>query len=181
MSDSQGPSELHYELMVQDALRGVVRDALKDTAENGLPGAHHFYLALDVNHSGVSVPDFLREKFPDELTVVIQHQFEDLEVDDDGFAVTLFFDGKEARITATFKAVKGFFDPSVQFGLQFSTDNDGQAPKAVVPANADGDGPSGDDTDPSDPNDPKPTPPDGGKPDAPKTGEVVSLDQFRKK
>lgn len=115
MSDSI----LRYDRMVENALRGVVRDALAETALHGLPGDHHFYITFHTAHPGVVMSDHIRARHPDEMTVVLQHQFWDLEVDDEGFEVTLSFSGKSERLVVPFAAVSGFADPSAKFGLQF--------------------------------------------------------------
>ena len=109
-----------YPRILQRALRSVVREVLLRTAADGLPGDHHFYISLRTDHPGVQLPAFLRERYPEEITVVLQHQYWDLEVDEDGFAVTLRFDGEQARaLGVPFEAVVAFFDPAAQFGLRF--------------------------------------------------------------
>jgi hypothetical protein len=108
-----------YPRILQRALRSVVREVLGRTAEAGLPGEHHFYLSLRTDHPASELPAFLRERYPEEITVVLQNQFWDLAVDDDGFAVTLRFDGDPVRLAAPFDAVVAFFDPAAQFGLRF--------------------------------------------------------------
>ena len=112
-------SEIDYGVLLQRALRSVVRVVLERTVREGLPGEHHFYLSLRTDHPGTQVPPFLRQRFPEEITVVLQHQFRDLTVDDDGFAVTLRFDGMPARIVVPWEAVVAFFDPTAEFGLRF--------------------------------------------------------------
>ncbi|MBO9500603.1 ClpXP protease specificity-enhancing factor SspB [Brevundimonas sp. A19_0] len=154
--------EMHYERLAQDALRGVIRAALARAAEpDGLPGAHHFYITFQTRAKGVQLPPDVVAKYPEEMTVVLQHQYEDLVVEDDQFSVMLRFGGVPKAMTVPYRAINRFFDPSVQFLLQFETvaapdpDEDGdeeeavEAPVAEVPAD---DGP-----------------------------KVVSLDQFRKK
>lgn len=108
-----------YPRILQRALRSVVREVLLRTAADGLPGEHHFYLSLRTDHAGVQLPAFLRERYPEEMTVVLQNQFWDLQVDQDGFAVTLRFDGDPVRLGVPFEAVIAFFDPAAQFGLRF--------------------------------------------------------------
>jgi hypothetical protein len=108
-----------YPRILQQALRSVVREVLGRTAESGLPGEHHFYLSLRTDHPGIELPAFLRERYPEEITVVLQNQFWDLAVDGDGFAVTLRFDGDLVRLAVPFDAVVAFFDPAAQFGLRF--------------------------------------------------------------
>jgi hypothetical protein len=108
-----------YPRILQRALRSVVREVLTRTAAEGLPGEHHFYVSLRTDHTGVELPAFLRERYPQEMTVVLQNQFWDLQVDEQGFAVTLRFDGDPVRLAAPFEAVVAFFDPAAQFGLRF--------------------------------------------------------------
>jgi hypothetical protein len=110
---------IRYDLLAQDALRGVVRKVLADVATRGLPGEHHFFVSFDTRAEGVKISDRLRGKYPEELTIVLQHQFWDLVVNDDHFEVGVSFNGIPERLTVPFAAIKGFFDPSVQFGLQF--------------------------------------------------------------
>jgi len=116
--------ELRYDVMVQTALRSVVQQALTLVAEHGLPGDHHFYLAFNPQHPDADIPDFLKDRFGEEMTIVLQHQFWDLNVSDDGFGVTLQFDRKPYPLWVPFDALRGFFDPSVQFGLQFQGEDE---------------------------------------------------------
>ena len=116
-----GDSGLRYDVMVEAALRGVMRDALTHVARNGLPGAHHFYLSFRTGHPGVQLDAALKARFPDEMTIVLQHQFWDLKVEQDGFAVTLSFSNAPQRLVVPFAAVTAFNDPSVNFGLQFQS------------------------------------------------------------
>jgi hypothetical protein len=114
--------EIDYDFLTQQALKRVVRDVLQMTEELGsAPGDHHFYIEFDTRADGVAMPDHLLEVYPSRMTVVLQHQFDDLEVRDEGFAVTLWFKGQQARLTIPFDAVTSFADPSVQFGLRFDT------------------------------------------------------------
>lgn len=110
---------IRYDVLVQEALRGVVRKVLREVAETNLPGDHHFYIAFDTTAAGVRMSSRLRQQHPEEMTIVLQHQFWDLAVTDHGFEVGLSFGGVPERLLVPFAAVKGFFDPSVQFGLQF--------------------------------------------------------------
>ncbi len=110
---------IRYDLLAQDALRGVVRTVLADVARNGLPGDHHFFVGFSTTAPGVRISNRLRESYPEEMTIVLQHQFWDLEVTDTGFSVSLSFNGVPERLVVPFAAIKGFLDPSVQFGLQF--------------------------------------------------------------
>jgi len=120
MPDHSAPSPaLDYLRMVHEALRDVPRQALARVAEEGLPGDHHFVLAFKTREPGVRVPAFLRDLHPEEMTVVLQQQFWDLEVDREAFSVTLAFGGARHRITVPFAALTAFADPSVPFGLRF--------------------------------------------------------------
>lgn len=123
MSEDTGTQtgiQLRYDLMVERALLGVVRDALARVRDKGLPGDHHFYITFHTTHPGVVIPDDLRTRYPSEMTIVLQHQFSDLAITDDAFALTLSFAEVPARLTIPFAAVVAFADPSVQFGLQFT-------------------------------------------------------------
>ncbi len=154
--------EMHYERLAQDALRGVIRAALERAAEpEGLPGAHHFYITFQTRARGVVLPPDVVAKYPDEMTVVLQHQYSDLEIDADQFSVTLRFGGVPKSMTVPYRAITRFFDPSVQFLLQFET---------VVGPDPDEDG---DDEETVDVPVVEAPVDDGPK--------VVSLDQFRKK
>lgn len=179
------PDQIRYDLLTQQALRGVVRAVLSDAARKGLPGEHHFYIAFDTNADGVRMPDRLRSQYPEEMTIILQHQFWDLKVGDDEFEVGLSFGGVPAKLVIPFEAVKGFFDPSVQFGLQFEEvgEEDGQRP---VPANVQDKPvekrkrrPAPAATQPAE----APPAPVVPEPEAPAAGgaEVVRLDRFRKK
>lgn len=114
-------SEHHidYPRMVREALRHVVHQVLSDAAEAGVPEPHHFYLTFRTHHPGVELADFLREQYPEEMTVVLQHQFRELAVDEEGFAVTLSFGGRAERIRVPYAALVTFVDPSAEFGLRF--------------------------------------------------------------
>jgi len=158
-------SRFDYEYMVQSALRGVVRSVLEDVSKHGLLGNHHFYIAFRTDHPGVRVPDHLRERYPEEITIVIQHQYDNLRVFPDHFEVRLSFNRKGEDLFVPFAALSGFMDPSVQFGLQLQPVA-APAQAQDAPAEPD-DGPGPDDND-------TPTKPtaDGGN--------VVALDVFRK-
>ena len=145
--------ELNYGLMMQRALRYVMAEALGMVAESGLPGDHHFYITLDTNHPDLDMPDWLRADYPDQITIVLQYEFSDLEVSDDGFSVAMSFSDKLARIHAPFDAVLTFVDPSVEFGLKFEAQE----------------------TEPADQPEPEPA-----EPAQEGSAEVLSLDQFRK-
>lgn len=112
---------LRYDLMVQEALKGVVRKILTEAGRDGLPGEHHFYITFRTTAPGVRLSQRLRDKHPDEMTIVLQHQFWDLNVSEHSFEVGLSFSGVPERLLVPFDAVTTFFDPSVQFGLKFET------------------------------------------------------------
>jgi len=110
---------LSYERMVENALRGVLHQALKITEAEGLPGAHHFYITFDTTHSGVQIADSLKALHPNEMTIVVQHQYWDLLVDDEHFEIALSFNGVNQHLSVPFEAVTAFADPHAKFGLQF--------------------------------------------------------------
>jgi hypothetical protein len=110
---------IRYDLLVRDALRGVVRRVVADVAKNGLPGEHHFYISFDTRAPGVRLSPRLREQYPEEMTIVLQHQFWDLAADEHALEVGLSFGGVTEKLVVPYEALKGFFDPSVQFGLEF--------------------------------------------------------------
>ena len=112
---------IRYDILVQDALRGMVRDVLADVARKGLHGDHHFFITFDTNAEGVRLSERLHERYPEEMTVVLQHQFWDLKVTDEAFEVGLSFGGVAERLYVPFAAINSFADPSVQFALQFET------------------------------------------------------------
>ncbi len=181
---------IRYDLLTQQALRGVVRAVLTDAAKKGLPGEHHFYIAFDTRAEGVRIPDRLRAQYPEQMTIILQHQFWDLKVTDDEFEVGLSFGGIPAKLTIPFEAVKGFFDPSVQFGLQFEEVGDDEAQQRSAPANAEEQAPDQPTETrkrvPASPVAPKSEPPGAGsepQDEPPDNGgaEVVRLDRFRKK
>jgi uncharacterized protein len=165
---------LRYDRMVEDALRGVVRRALNDVSASGLPGDHHFYLTFRTGEPGVQIAPALKSQYPKEMTIVLQHQFWGLEVNEDQFAVTLSFGGKHERLVVPYRSIVSFADPSVKFGLQFeSSAHEGE------PAEADS--ATGKTVTPKDLNDLPRLIEDkaasGDKPGA----QVVALDAFRKK
>jgi len=120
---------IRYDLLTQQALRSVVRSVLSDTAKKGLPGDHHFYISFETRAEGVRLSDRLRAQYPEDMTIILQHQFWDLAVTDQGFEVGMSFGGVPEKLYVPFAAVTGFFDPSVQFGLQFEEVDDDQAPE----------------------------------------------------
>src|SRR5271170_4077010 len=109
---------IRYDLLVQEALRSVVRKVLGDAARNGLPGDHHFNISFKTQGPGVGLPAAMRQKYPDEMTIILQHEFWDLAVDADGFEVSLNFSRKAERLKIPFDAIVGFSDPSVPFGFK---------------------------------------------------------------
>ena len=111
---------LQYETWIEEALRGVIRQTLTHAADDGLPGDHHFYVTYRTDADGVGLPGYLRAEHPEEMTIVLQHEFEDLVVEDEAFLVTLRFNGKPERLRVPFAAVLTFADPSVDFGLQLN-------------------------------------------------------------
>jgi len=195
---------IRYDVLVQDALRGVVRKVLKEVGESGLPGNHHFYIAFDTQSTGVRMSSRLREQYPEEMTVVMQHQFWDLNITEHAFEVGLSFGGVPERLLIPFTAIKGFFDPSVQFGLQFepaegsvADGDEASDDKPQLPAPTSDEFPVvGRRADRRPPQPPETAVP-SGKPDrqaseseaetpdeqdkTPETADVVSLDSFRKK
>jgi hypothetical protein len=118
--------ELGYDRIVERQLRGVAREVLAQVAAKGLPGEHHFYITFRTDAAGVTIGPNLKEQFPKEITIVLQHQFWGLEVTDDAFSVTLSFGGKHERLHVPFDALVSFTDPSVRFGLQFELKNNQQ-------------------------------------------------------
>jgi hypothetical protein len=171
---------IRYDILAQDALRGVVRKVLSETARTGLPGEHHFFIEFSTHAPGVRVSSRLLEKYPETMTVVIQHQYWDLTVTEHAFEVGLSFDGIPERLLVPFTAIKGFLDPSVQFGLQFELiartdataadgagDSEAEGPPAAAGAASDGEAAAGNDADTDEAAGP--------------AADVVSLDAFRKK
>lgn len=158
MSKDAKPTDLmRYDLLQQEALRGVVRRALERVAPpRGLPGDHHFYISFATRAAGVAAPDDLVERYPDEMTIVLQNQFWDLSPGPEGFSVTLQFGGQPKVLSVPYAAITRFYDPSVQYLLQFASPPEPQekpAPRSRKPP------PATDDDEP----------------------KIVSLDQFRKK
>jgi len=128
--------KIRYDVLTQEALRGVVRAVLQQIAKTGLPGDHHLYVAFETHGKGVSVSERLQEQYPEEMTIVLQHQFWDLEIYQDYFEVKLSFNNIPERLVVPLSAVKAFYDPSVQFGLQFGNHdaaNDAARQGANVP------------------------------------------------
>ena len=168
---------IRYDVLARDALRGVLRRVLADAAEHGLPGEHHFFITFLSTAEGVKLSPRLLAQYPEEMTVILQHQFWDLTVTEDRFEVGLSFGGIAERLVVPFNSIKSFFDPSVQFGLQFEpSDAAAEAPAASLPAVA---APS---STASALTVPAPPPENKDEPAKPGEGaEVVRLDRFRKK
>lgn len=157
-------NSLRYDKMVEQALRGVVRQAVEEVVKDGLPGEHHFYITFMTDFPGVEIPDYLRDRYPGEMTIVLQYQFYDLSVDKEKMKVTLSFNNIPERLSIPLAAITIFADPSVNFALQFQPLDDGGPdlePEDDASGEEDKSGAKGK---------------AGGK-----TGEVVSLDKFRKK
>ena len=162
-----------YEALTDRALRGVVREALKRVQKQGLIGSHHFYLTFKTQDPGVEIPDFLKERYPDEITIVLQNQFSGLNVTEDSFEVTLSFQKLPARLFVPFAAMTGFADPSVQFGLQFKNATAAQGEPARAKETAKSSGvPATLDVPPAQAE---------KAPAKPANPQIVSLDKFRKK
>ena len=126
---------IRYDVLARDALRGVLRRVLTDAAEHGLPGEHHFFITFLSTAEGVKLSPRLLAQYPEEMTIILQHQFWDLTVTEDRFEVGLSFGGVPERLVVPFNSIKSFFDPSVQFGLQFETsDTAAESPAANLPA-----------------------------------------------
>ena len=156
-------AELDYGKMMHRAMQGLIAEVLRQVAREGLPGEHHFFITFDTRDSGVEMAAWLRERYPEEMTIVIQHWFENLSIADDHFTITLNFGNQPEPLKIPFDALRTFVDPSVEFGLRFETqdDEDDEDEDAEYKLNTDDDG-DGDDT-----------PPSGG-------ADVVRLDRWRK-
>ena len=147
---------IDYGNLMHRAMRGLIQTVLTDVSQNGLPGAHHFFITFDTTHPNVAIADWLKSRYPSEMTVVIQHWFENLIVTDEGFSVTLNFGNQPEPLVIPFDSVRTFVDPSVEFGLRFETHSE------------EGDEDEEDEDDGDD--DPPPA----------HDAQVVSLDKFRK-
>ena len=157
MSDPN--QSIDYGSLMHKAMRGLIYEVLTDISANGLPGAHHLFVTFDTMHPDVEIADWLSDRYPSEMTIVVQHQYESLTVTDQGFGITLSFGDSPEPLYVPYNAIKTFVDPSVEFGLRFETDDD-----------------DGDMDAPEAPMDVMAEPEDTPKKDA----DVVSLDQFRK-
>ncbi|MFU8882054.1 MAG: SspB family protein [Rhodobacterales bacterium] len=149
---------IDYGNLMHRAMRGLIQEVLQDIADHGLPGAHHFFITFDTMHPQANLADWLRDRYPTEMTVVMQHWYDNLTVTDDGFAVTLNFGEQPEPLYIPYDAIKTFVDPSVEFGLRFETHAHGDDDLDDDGSDDDPKGPSG----------------------APKEAEVVRLDTFRK-
>ena len=147
---------IDYGNLMHRAMRGLIQTVLKDVAANGLPGAHHFFITFDTTVEGVEMASWLRARYPAEMTIVVQHWFENLIVTDDGFSITLNFGNNPEPMVIPFDAVRTFVDPSVEFGLRFETHEEEDD------EDEEDDGPEDD-----------PTPPQGD-------AQILRLDRFRK-
>jgi hypothetical protein len=125
---------IRYDLLTQQALLGVVRQVLSDAAKKGLPGDHHFYISFDTHAEGVRLSERLRTQYPEEMTIILQHQFWDLMVSEAGFEVGMSFGGVPEKLFVPFAAIRGFFDPSVQLGMQFEEIAEGGDKPVMEPA-----------------------------------------------
>lgn len=150
---------IDYGNLMHRAMRGLIQSVLEDVSVNGLPGAHHFFITFDTTCEGVEIADWLKARYPSEMTIVVQHWFENLVVDDDGFSITLNFGNQPEPLVIPFDAVRTFVDPSVEFGLRFEGHSDHG---------------EDDDEDLEDEDD------DDDDPPPSRDAEVVSLDKFRK-
>jgi len=151
--------EIDYGNLMHNAMRSLIQDVLTEVKNNGLPGEHHFFITFDTNHAGVEMASWLKDRYPTEITVVMQHWYDDLEVKDDGFSVTLNFGDTPEHLVIPYEAILTFVDPSVEFGLRFETNEEDE------------------DTDDQKPTVSKESDKDDTKKE---TGQVVSLDNFRK-
>ena len=149
---------IDYGNLMHRAMRGLIQTVLQDVARDGLPGAHHFFITFDTTHPDVAIADWLRARYPSEMTVVIQHWFENLTVTDDGFSITLNFGNQPEPLVIPFDSVRTFVDPSVEFGLRFETHSDEDDEEDDENGDDDGD------------DDPPPQ----------QDAQIVSLDKFRK-
>jgi len=165
---------IRYDVLASEAMRGVVKKVLTDAAANGLPGEHHFFITFVSKAEGVKLSSRLLVQYPEEMTIILQHQFWDLTVLEDRFEVGLSFGGIPERLIVPFSAIKSFLDPSVKFGLQFETSDVAEVAIETLPATPAPSAIAVPATEPEETAD-EPTPPNQGG------AEVVRLDRFRKK
>jgi len=155
-------NSIDYGNLMHRAMRGLIKQVLLDVAEDGLPGQHHFFITFDTMHPDVEIADWLSDRYPDEMTVVMQHWYKDLDVAEDGFSVTLNFGSTPEPLYIPYDAIKTFVDPSVEFGLRFDTHDEDD-----------------EDLEPVDEDPLSPAPDPETEPDQP-AADIVSLDSFRK-
>ncbi len=151
--------DIDYGNLMHTAMRGLIKTVLNEVAEHGLPGAHHFFITFDTRQDGVELADWLRQRYPDEMTVVMQHWFENLEVGEDGFSITLNFGDTPEPLYIPYLAIKTFVDPSVEFGLRFESPDDEDDADLITEESIEV---------------------EVEEPDQPHDADVVSLDSFRK-
>ena len=168
---------MRYDVLTQEAMRFVVRHALERAASEGLPGDHHFFIAFQTKHPGVEMSADLRERHPEEMTVVLQHRFWNLEVHNDAFEVDLTFNNVPQHLFIPFEAIKTFYDPSVEFGVQFNI----EPMEALNSAQKSDREPDGDQEGAAQMSDTPESDQDIAEAGADETGQVVQLDAFRKK
>ncbi|GAA4529020.1 SspB family protein [Chelativorans composti] len=176
---------IRYDILVQEAARGVIRKVLQETAQAGLPGDHHFFITFVTNAPGVRISSALRERYPEQMTIVIQHQYWDLKAHEKGFEVVLSFSDVLEKLEIPYTAIRGFYDPHANFEMEFDDVRPASANEAQVqefPREPEADKPAK----PAKAEKParkreEPAKPEGDAPAAGKGAEVVSLDAFRKK
>ena len=152
--------KIDYGNLMHRAMRGLIHEVLRDVEQHGLPGQHHFFITFDTMHPDVVIADWLSDRYPDEMTVVMQHWYDKLKVSDEGFAVTLNFGERPEALYVPYDAIRTFVDPSVEFGLRFETQEDGEDDEVQIEREA----PMAENTAPAEAQD----------------ADVVSLDSFRK-
>ncbi len=169
---------IDYGNLMHDAMRSLIRNVLLDVADNGLPGAHHFFITFDTSHPDAELADWLSDRYPDEMTVVMQHWYDALEVTDEGFSITLNFGDAPEPLYIPYDAIRTFVDPSVEFGLRFEQQDEAGAKSAPKPTPKDTPGGKLPAPVPKAKGKQAKQPPAGEKPA--KDAEIVSLDSFRK-
>ncbi|SDZ32455.1 hypothetical protein SAMN05444004_110104 [Jannaschia faecimaris] len=162
MTDTDATATIDYGSLMHDAMRGLIRRVLEDVAQKGLPGDHHFFISFDTNYPGVEIAPWLHERYPEDMTIVLQHWFDGLDVRDDGFSVTLNFGESQEPLIVPWAAMKTFVDPSVEFGFRFESHDEDEDRDPIEEA------PFADIKEEDEEKPPR------------KDAEVVSLDKFRK-